>query len=469
MKRFISAFALVFCLLSFPLPANTQDISDIIIGDIDIPVLRWGRQKATFTAENKSDYVRFLAVVTELKFEGTYMNPTRAVRRHFILEPWMTEDVITDVNIPGNYGTGHVTFAIYDMIDTLDALLETQKIVEQPLTIQFAIPDAAIGYFKNRMSLPPMVANSHIFDNEFTHVLLLMISEGKTILEITEITTADSSFVEQMLDTLANNGFMTTRRSDRKVVFPIISASFADDGKKIATRLSDSLATVITKNFGGHQHLLDSLIAAGALSPDKNDFSGGGSIMYKPYPLVTAFVLWASLGQKFVDEAKTLAIFNQTDPCNANIQSYMYAVQGGDVVNGNQYFNLTSIGRQYTIDFGDPIPQVICPRTVSVMNSLNDAAHWRYEQGSIGESYLFDGAVVAEALKLLEFGTGNHIAAAKKEIDSLAAKYGHIAPYTGIRYWFWNLVATQTTNKLVKAKLIEKNANGQYKLVLKTK
>ena len=37
----------------------------------------------------------------------------------------------------------------------------------------------------------------------------------------------------------------------------------------------------------------------------------------------------------------------------------------------------------------------------------------------------------------------------------------------GVRYWFWNLVATRTINKMVEAGKLNRIGNGQYRFLLK--
>lgn len=445
-----------------------QQPQDIHIADIEILPLKWGRQKATFTIGNSSDYIRYLAVVTEMQFSGTHLNPRRAVRKHYIVEPAETKTVITDIVIPGNYGNATLTFSVYDLVDTLDALLSSQLIHSQTFDLQFKPPSSVLPYLQHPLSLPPMVTNSPIFDNEFSHVLLALVHEKKHVAEIAEIAQADSSFVQQIVDSLIQIGYLEKQPGSLLLTFPFLPMTFAAKGRVLAEELAKDLSDNFAKDVKSHRAVLDSLIMAGKLNKDSNDFMGGGSILFQPYPLVTAFVLWVDLGPKFVCENQMLTPLAYTDPCNAVSLPYMYAVAGGANNNGRQYFNLTMYGRRYEIEFGEPVPQVICPRDESVHNSLQEHSNWRFKDGWIGETFVFDGALVQIIMRRFTQDLDTKLTDAGERLQQLAEDSGQPELKLATRYWFWNLVATLTTDRLCATGLIKPNQNGQYKLILKT-
>ena len=66
-----------------------------------------------------------------MTFEGSYINPRRVVHQYYPLEPDETKVVKSVVEVPGNYGRARLFVRLYDVIDTLDALLPGQEVFEQ--------------------------------------------------------------------------------------------------------------------------------------------------------------------------------------------------------------------------------------------------------------------------------------------------------------------------------------------------
>ena len=238
----------ILCLAFAAGPVSAQE-TDITIGEIDIPQFRWGRQPATFTVTNNSDWFRYVTVVTEMSFEGTYLSPTRFVRLHYSLKPGQKKNVTTFVDIPGNFGKAKLRFAVYDVIDTLDVLMESQKIFEQPFFLHFKMSEEIFPYFDEMVTLPPMVMNNPMFDNEFSHILPFMLLDGKSVSEIAAMTESDSDFVNTVIESMIRNHFLERDSSGVKPTFPVVSLAEAKSVKKIAEEMSDSLQALIERNL----------------------------------------------------------------------------------------------------------------------------------------------------------------------------------------------------------------------------
>lgn len=441
---------------------------DLIVGDIEMPSLHWGKQQFTLEVTNNADYLRYLAITFNIRFEGTYLNPSRLQRRHVTIEPGRTRKLATTIDIPGNFGAAYIDIGVYDVIDTLDALLASQKILTKGSMVQYNPPAEVLPYLQQRTTLPPMVDNNISFDTEFSRLLTLLLSEGKSIVEIARITSSDSAFVQSTLDSLVRLAYFKRGADGRqRPVFPVIREAAAQAGRTLADSVASELAALYQINVRNHRAVLDSMIAAGSLPKDSLDFLNGGSVLFLRYPFITAMSLWGSLGQRFVTDATPMTVFANTDPCNAYTIPYMYLVEGGAVVNGEQYFRLEYEPNRYSLEFADTIPAVECPDKMQLSRSLGSATSWRYKPPVSPEAFLFSASLSAPVLRLFDSGTSPILQRARERLDQLAAEHSIESPKHGLRYWFWNLVATKTTNKLVASSTIQRYGNGFYRLISK--
>ncbi|MEA3297211.1 MAG: hypothetical protein U9R56_05045 [candidate division Zixibacteria bacterium] len=455
---------LMLLVMSVIVPAGNVSCEEpkIVVGDVDLP-MRWGTQQAVFKVTNKTEGVRFLTIEVEVQFEGSYLNPNRRVRSHFLLLPMTTEVISPTVYIPGSYGRAKATITIYDVVDTLDALLPGQKFFQQYFSMMFHPPEAVFDYQQEVVTLPPRVENHYVFDSEFSRIFLLMLNEGKSLEKIADITAADLVFVKETLEAMIAKRYVIMKDSTAVIQFPVITVKEAEQAKQLAERTSDSLAQMIQSNFPRYWQAIDSLVADGVMSADSNVFLNGGTVLYRPYPVVSALVLWFDLGQKFITRSAPLLIYDHTDLCNADIPFYMYAVQGGDYFNGTHFYKL-SIGNNYLqIFYGDSPPHIDCDENFILQKRLGRKVRWTYSDGHLPESFVVDTAVVRPALNALTGDADSLLWQTYLDLRDIAVEYGHKKAAFGIRYWFWNLVATRTLVKLTSEGIVERRGNGQYK------
>jgi len=436
---------------------------ELSIGEIDFSSFRWGRQTAIFEVTNNTGELKFITVETKVQFSGTYLNPIRQTQSHYILEPLEARIFRPSVSIPGNFGSAQITISLYDVVDTLDITLPTQKFFEQPFTIVFHIPDELFTYLNEKVDLPPMVERHPDFDNEFARILPVLLNEGKSVEDIAAMSKADTSFVQDAVQAMVEKGYVKKENGSYHLNFPIISVAEAEEAKKLAIKLSDNLAAKITNNMDDYSRILDSLISVGALDADSNVFFDGGGVLHRPYPVVSALLLWYDLGRKFITRSKPLTIYDGTDPCNAYIPSYMYAVQGGGTFNGTQFFMLALSRAGYQIVYGDQIPVFDCGEDFFLQAKHRRQISWGFTKEYRPENFMLDTAVVSPMLKALSAGTDSFLADTYRRLEDVAAKYGHETLSYGERYWFWNLTATHTLKKLVNRGVITRRGKGQFK------
>jgi len=382
---------------------------------------------------------------------------------HYILEPLEAKIFRPPVYLPGNFGQAQITISLYDVVDTLDITLPGQKFFEQPFTITFYVPEEMFPYTNEKITLPPMVESHPAFDNEFARSLLVLLNEGRSVQDIAAMAKADSSFIQDAVQTMVDMGYVKDDNGSYRLVFPLISVAEAEQAKKLAITLSDGLAATIVNNIALYRKTLDSLVSAGAVDKDSNAFLDGGVVLYRPYPVLSALLLWFDLGQKFITGSKPLMVYEGTNPCDARIPSYMYAVQGGDTFNGTHFYALRLGNAGYQIVYGDTIPIIDCGEDFTLKGKLGPHNSWGFTQEFLPESFMMDTMAVWPMLKVLDTGTGSLLEKARSGLKDVAVTYGHKEQTYGELYWFWNLTASRTLKKLVDKGVVVRRGNGQFK------
>lgn len=462
---FIKSKPLMLALLltGFTTAAQAGD-PELIVGDIAFPKRVWGTQFLSFDVTNNTEGPKFLVVETDVTFEDSYVKPHRVVRTNLVVAPAKKTKVGPTLEIPPNYGTMNLRVRIYDVVDTLDDLALGTVAFEQPFTIRFRIPEAAIPYFQERISLPPLVGNYGLFDNEFTRLMIVLISQKKTVSEIAAMCEADTTYVGEVAADLEGARFVKRLGDTCVTVVPVISQPEAKAGRELSDRIADRLSKKITENLARRQAVIDSLVRAGTFSGDSTGFTAGGTILFRPYPLVGGLCLWQVLGQKFVIGSRGLNVFQGTDHCDPKIGPYMYLVQGGDYFNGNQYYSAEGRPSGSRSDFGDSIPPVECKPGFEKKLVVMENMDWNYGAGHNPEPFLYDSTIVNPVLRALADSTEPILLDAVQELRKISKEYRPADLSMAERYWFWNLVASRTLKLLVDSRAVTRTGNGQYRL-----
>ena len=462
LRKFVMAAVLVTVMLGATATGFAQQ-PDITVGEIQMPNLRWGPQKATFTVTNNTDYPKIVSVQTVINFAGTYLDPKRETRTNYFFDPQMTRTIKEDVVIPGNYGKASIRIAVYDVVDTLDPLLPYQVIAQQPFTITYHIPDDVLPYFQEAVTFPPMVGNNHDFDTEFSRLMFLLMNEGKTPGQIADMTKCDTSYVMYKLTVMRNDGYVTGGNAQFKLNFPVIMQPEAEAGKALAEKASDELVALVKNNLPNYKRVMDSMVQAGILPPNADDFLHGGTVLYYYYPTISALFFWYDLGTRFINNGQTMEIFENTDYCHARLPRYMYAVEGGAFYNGTNFYDQTRTERGIYITYGDSIPAVNCVEGFEHIPKLMPELHWSWavpEQSP--EPFVMDTTLVETGLTGLEPGTKEFLTSTQQQLKAMSEKFGHPELMRGEKYWFWNLMTSRALVKLQEQDIVVGRGSGHY-------
>ncbi len=436
------------------------------VGDIDFPSLRWGEQKVVFDLYYDGQLVKFLVIETEVQFEGTYLNPNRRARTDCVISPGDTGQVEATILIPGNYGKADITLRVYDVVDTLDDISLGKLVIEQPFVITFNMPDGAAPYFQERLTLPPRVEDHPWFDNEFSRILFVMLEEEKSPGEIADLVMCDTSYVEEKITDFKSFRFLREDSAGTsRPTFPIISTKEAEKGKKLASKLAEQLADHFAERGDEYRKTLDSLIETGRVDPDTNLFFNGGTVLYRPYPVISALVLWWALGEDFISDPEPLMIFEKTDLCNAKIGEYMYAVHGGPALKGTNFFDLRRTGgTRFRILYGDSLPDLICDSDfLRYRDRPSQRVVGRHAEHDLPETYMLDSSAVTAGIQPYVQGTGELLKDAREELADIAESFGHEELTPGYLYWFWDLTVSRTLDKLIEKGTVARRGNGQFR------
>jgi len=448
---------IVFSQTAFPQEA------EVSIGEVSLDKLHWGEQKAIFEVVNHTDYLKFIKVITEITFEGTYLNPSRELTQSFPLEPFQTRTIDPSFNVPPNFGKAKMILRVYDVVDTLDALLSSQLVMEQSFFISFRVPDGLTAYLQNKISMPAMVGQNPAFDSEFSRILLSLLNEGKSVEEIAQIAETKVEIVQDLIGRLVSSGFLKQSNNNILFRFPMISITEAKEVKELSETVSDELAALVVKNLPTYLKVVDSLIAAKAMTTDTNYFMHGGTVLHFEYPMVAGLLLWYDLGQEFIDRLRPLDIFANTNPCHARITNYMYAIEGGDFFNGTNFYNLSMSRKHLVITYADTIPMIECIPGYANRRSLMENSGWWYNSEMPPESFMIDTSLIHTGLRALRGGSEDILKSGQKKLQDIVDKYGHGKYVNNTRYWFWNLTTTRTLDKLIKQGVIKRRTNGLYR------
>jgi hypothetical protein len=174
--------------------------------------------------------------------------------------------------------------------------------------------------------------------------------------------------------------------------------------------------------------------------------------------------LWYDLGQKFVTATSPLTIYYGTDPCHCRIPTFMYAVQGGDYFNGTHYFDFDIAANRVQLTFGDRVPRVKCSENLSTEQQFVESKDYTFIESDKYEIFLWDSTTMHPALRALTNGAMPLIMSTRDKVGAIAAQYVQERQIFGLRYYFWNLVATAALDRLVKDGVVSRRGNGQYRM-----
>ncbi|MGH8015686.1 MAG: hypothetical protein ACREBV_05805, partial [Candidatus Zixiibacteriota bacterium] len=437
----------------------------INISVIDVAKLGWGRHTFPVKVVNHGEYLKYMAVSTNVRCKGVRLSPERNVSRFFSIYP--DDSAVTQgvLQVPANYGEISYEVKLYDVVDTLDILLESQVINSQTGSVSFPAPKSISPYLNLNVSLPPMVGKHIDFDNDFSLILPYLITEGKSVAEIARMAGCDTTFVINELAYMVSRGYYQKDANGYLTAIAAINEAESAKEAELATKVAESVSAQLAVNFKSYNAVLDSLVKGEFLTKDSNSFMDGGAILYRPFPVVTTLSLWYDLGGSFITGgAQPLYLFDGSDLCNAYLPFYMYMAAGPKENNGYQLFAFMRNFRSYQFYYSDTLPNIICPEDFMFSPQVGMPVGWEYGQGYFPEGFMVDTNQVRPMLNHFRTGMGPILKDASTKLEALARKYKRTSVLLGQRYWFWNIVATRTIENLKSKGILARRGTGVYRL-----
>lgn len=459
-----TSLLLVICLICV---ASLAAQPEIQVGKVTPASVAWGPQVLNAEITNKAEYPKLVSAIMSIKFTGNYLNPVRKYRSNYFVEPDARATMPVSFEIPMNFGTAKMTLAFYDVVDTLDPIFPEQLVSESHYELIFHVPEEVLPYTQERITTPPLTDRSPVLDAEYDRIALWMFHEGRSKEEIAAAARVDTAYFNSLVKKWLHFNFLAKSKLDSTLrpTFVCVDIAGVEEAKPLAEETSTKLAAILERNIkANYSRVLDSLVRAGVTARDSNDFLNGGTILYRKYPVVAGLLLWYDWGRGFIVGPGILDVLEGTDPCNVMQPTYMYAVQGGDVFNGHHYFRMMSAAGKVQINFADSIPEVSCPEIYPFLDYLRDDLGFGYSVQSSPEFFSFDTTAANPMIRALSEGSTETLNAAFTGLKTILEKHQPGSFTTGARYWFWNLVATRTLDKLLKNEVLERRGNGHFRV-----
>lgn len=443
---------------------ENDGLIDVDIKTPDLSDLEWGEHQLHLTITSKAEDLHFIVVRIQADFPGIYGSDYRRTQVNAMLMPGEELEIHPSVVIPGNYGQARVSVTVYDVVDTLDVLMSKYVCWQEDCQVDFDPPSAIEPYRSTPIQLPPRVADHPYFDSELPRLMLLLIDDHKTEEEIVSLTGADSGMVAEVLSQLMSRNDVRSTDDGLRVLFPIIGQEQIAATEPIIDDLVEDLVTRVKENWDDYEGVIDSLVTVGAMTADTNLTMDAGAVLHHRFPTVGCLLLWHELGRKFITRSAPLVIYDKTDLCDANIATYMYAASATSEQNGKHNF-LQTLGRGgYSINYADWPLGILCEEQFLRKVARGSRVNLSYEDGSKAMTHTFDTSTVRPAIEALAGGIDSLLYDTYEQVRDIAVKYKHARLDYGQRYWFWNVVATRTLDRLVAEGFVTRPESGHVRL-----
>lgn len=443
-------------------PCLSAQDEEITVNEIEEPKWEWGRQRVYLDVSNNTDFLKLITIEGQLVIREGKSECRRDYRSAGYIEPQGSTVLKIDILVPGSYGDVEVRVALHDVIDTLDIILPGQEFFEKKFIFTLGRPTTAEKWKDLNPALPPRVKDHPYFDNSFATMMFAMFDEGLSKGEIAGLSNTGLQYVNSQIAQWVRIGVLS--RGDEGIhspLFPIIEPAEAGPLSDLAYRTAESLSSAIASNLTGYGEFLDSLASEGKVVEDSTSMYSGTSIFYRRYGMVGGIVLWYHLGSRFINGKQLFRAFKQ-DLCNSLNHDYMYMAPQGEAYNGQHLYAYLSFYQSIRIIFADHPIEINCPEDFKIGGSVGKQARWTWSEHNRPEVFMIDTAAAAPVLDKLGAGCDVILEAAGSELDGLAAKFGYPSESYGLRYWFWNLVATRCLNKMVEIGALPSGDPGHY-------
>jgi len=452
----------VFILLWAVIPGGFVFASDFTVNALKLTGSDWGYQTASFTLDYAGEEYKQVVVLSEVTFRGGALQPLRRAKRAYLIEPQSSTPVELAVIVPGNYGQGQIRIGLYDVVDTLDQLYDSQRFFVKEIPFDFKRPPALQKEITDDIILPAFVGNTDIFDNDFNRIMLALLHRGKRDAEIAELCGTDVEFVKDQLTRLYREGLIGVHGTSFAPRIMVIDRPLTEKLGPAIKLMAEKMYTVIKGNLPILDSTVQAMVAGGELTRDPNDALDGGAVLYHKYPLVMVLFLWDILGRDFVNDGKPFNIFAGSEPCNAEMGEYMYILTAGDEYRGRSfYYHIDEAGSERIYSgLGDF--KIYCQADYRARARNRMPINWNFSRENPDLVFMYNPDRIRIPLSFLMAGTTEYVDNLRRAVDSAYEPDGEPGRVKGLRYWCWSLLVTYLMDHLEQGGELEPEGEGLY-------
>ncbi|MCP4703157.1 MAG: replication protein [candidate division Zixibacteria bacterium] len=459
LKAKICCFTFILLSISLSLWA-----SDLKVSDVTLSSTNWGDQTASFNLSNMGEDYKFVVAVSEISnVDGTGESPKFTKKAYFI-EPSSEQELVLPITISAGYGKIEIGIKLYDVIDTLDQVFDSQMFFTKVIPVEFKVSDKMKNEILDDLTFPKFVENNDLFDDYFSRMLLTLLYNKKSTKEIAELCGTDITFINSIINEYSEAGIISVNGTSAKINFMAIDKNHAEMIVPVVNKTIENLYGVLSNNFQAYDDAISSLVSQGRLTADKFDALDMGAILYQKYPVTLGLFLWDILGREFVNDGHPFNIFEGSDPCNAVMGDYMYMMVGAENYIGDSYYYSTGDSNNNVIYCGLGNPNFICPSNYRESAKKKRPVRLGFDFKNPDKIYLFNDEKIREPLSVLMDGTIESVEKLKSDMANIFAGTYFDTNHKGARYWCWDMVVTKLMAKLVENNVIEKDNTHLYRL-----
>jgi len=246
------------------------------VTNVDLSSTEWGPQMAKISVTKLASDYRFVVALSEVKFIDSVAAPSRDDKRVFIIGPTdmsksAEENTIfmeVPFLVPLAYGEGRVKFELYNVVDTLDALLTSQRFYVKEVEFSVDTAEAFKALIDSGIQAPLFVDQSASFDSYFNRIISLLFYRGKTATEIANQCGVTPSFVHKNAQHLIKKGYL---RFASKIYTPALTIIDNNRLEEILPEIDGTIDVVyddLKKNLSQYDATLKELIDSKTINND---------------------------------------------------------------------------------------------------------------------------------------------------------------------------------------------------------
>ena len=438
--------------------------ADINISDAAVSKMAWGNRSVSYSAKNNTEDLKYLTTIVSLKYSGGKLSPMRMNQKSAILTPGESAKEEIPIGIPANYGICNINISVYSVVDTLDRVMESQRIYSKDFSQSFLMPASLSAALNGELMVPDYVDKTAVFDNDFGRILTYLLSQGKSVDEIAQIAGTDNDFVRSEIDTLVAYGYARLVNEQPVLTFNVITDSRVKKLEPAIDKTVDGLVGVIENNMPLYDSTVKAMVADGEITSQENNILDPGSILHHKHPVILCLYMWNVLGREFVNNGNSFNIFESSDPCNAYMADYMYLVSGSPANTSPGFYYFIPSKGIYQLHCGLTKMPIICNQNYRDNYLQHKRVDWSFVRDSSAIFYTYTDEKVQKPVSMLMDGAIPYVDNLKKTVEKEFSGGDESRYLHGVKYWCWNLVVEKVMKRLEADGIAEPEGYGFYSL-----